>query len=62
MVIFLFACIDRILGLFTNFWLYREFMIFLRNNRDCEVVDPYNARKRDAVIESLDCMRIIHRY
>ncbi len=28
--------------------------IFLRNNRDCKVVDPYKARKRYTVTESLD--------
>ena len=31
---------------FTNFYLQRKFSIFLRNDRDCKVVDPYNARKR----------------
>jgi hypothetical protein len=62
MVIFLFACIEEKLRLFTNFKLYRDFLIFLRNDCDCEVVDPYNAKKRDAVIENLDSMIIIHRY
>ncbi len=33
--------------------MYREFLIFLRNDCDCEVVDPYNARKRYAVIEKV---------
>jgi hypothetical protein len=28
--------------------------IFLRNNRDCMVVDPYKTRKRYTVTESLD--------
>jgi hypothetical protein len=28
-------------------------LIFLRNNRDCMVVDPYKARKRYTVTESL---------
>ncbi len=31
----------------------------MSNDHDCKVVDPYNARKRHAVIESLDLMRII---
>jgi hypothetical protein len=57
MVVILSACVEGILRLFTNFYLHREFSIFLRNNRDCKVVDPYNARKRHAVIESLDLMR-----
>ncbi len=57
--IFLSACIEGILPLFTNFYLQRKFLIFLRNNRDCKVVDPYNARKRYAVIESLDLIRNI---
>ncbi len=30
---------------------------FLRNDSDCKDVDLYNARKRYAVIESLDLMR-----
>ncbi len=30
-----------------------KFRIFLRNNRDCMVVDPYKARKRYTVKESL---------
>jgi hypothetical protein len=59
MVIFLSACVERILRLFTNFYLQRKFSIFLRNNHDCMVVDPYNARKRYAVIESLDLIRNI---
>ncbi len=33
--------------------------IFLRNNSDCKDVDLYDTRKRYAVIESLDLMRII---
>jgi hypothetical protein len=59
MVIFLSACIEGILQLFTNFYLQRKFSIFLRNDRDCKPVDSYNARKRYAVIESLDLMRNI---
>ncbi len=55
--IFLSAFIEGILKLFTNFNLHREFSIFLRNNYDCKVVDPYNARKRYAVIKSFDHMR-----
>jgi hypothetical protein len=31
-----------------------KFSIFLRNNRDYMVVDPYKARKRYTVTESLD--------
>jgi hypothetical protein len=33
--------------LFTNFYLQRKFSIFLRNNRDCKVVDPYNRLPQD---------------
>jgi hypothetical protein len=54
MVIFLSACIEGILQLFINFYLQRKFSLFLRNNRDCKVVDPYKARKRYTVTESLD--------
>jgi hypothetical protein len=54
MVIVLSVCIEGILRLFTNFYLQRKFLIFLRNNRDCKVLDPYNARKQYAVTESLD--------
>jgi hypothetical protein len=57
MVIFLSECVEGILQLFTNFYLQRKFSIFLRNDRDCKVVDPYNARKRYTVTESLDLMR-----
>jgi hypothetical protein len=39
--------------------LQRKFSIFLRNDRDCQVVDPYNSRKRSAVLESSDFMRNI---
>jgi hypothetical protein len=53
MVIFLSVCIEGILQLFTNFYWEREFSIFLRNNCDCRVVDPYNARKRYAVTENI---------
>jgi hypothetical protein len=56
MVIFLFTCVEGILQLFTNFYLHREFLISLRNDHDCKVVDPYNERKRYAVIESSDLM------
>jgi hypothetical protein len=51
---FLSACNEGILQLFTNFYLQRNFSIFLRNNRDCKVVDPYNARKRYTITESYD--------
>jgi hypothetical protein len=54
MVIFLSACIEGILGLFTNFYLQRTVSIFLRNDRECKVGGPYNERKRYTVIESLD--------
>ncbi len=32
----------------------RKFSIFLRKDCDCKVVDPYKARKRYTVTESLD--------
>ncbi len=50
---------EGILWLFTIFYLHRKFSIFLRNYRDCKAVDPYNARKRYAVIETSDFMRNI---
>ncbi len=53
-MIFLTVCIEGILRLFTNFYLQRKFSIFLRNDHDWKVVDPYNARKRYTVTESLD--------
>ena len=59
MVIFLSACNEGILRLFTNFYLHRRVAIFLRNDQACKAVDPYNARKRYTVIESLDLMRNI---
>ncbi len=43
--------------LFTNFYLHRKDLIFLRNDSDCKDVDLYNTRKRYTVIESLDLMR-----
>ena len=43
----------------TTIILIRKFLIFLRNDRDCKAVDLYNARRRYAVIESLDPMRNI---
>ncbi len=52
MVIFLSACVEGILQ-FTNFYLQRKFLIFLRNDCDCKVVDQYKARKRYTVTESL---------
>ncbi len=39
--------IEGIRQLFTNFYLQRKFSIFLRNNRDCKVVDPYNRLPQD---------------
>ncbi len=58
--IFFSACIEGILRLFATFYLHRKFSIFLRNNRDCKAVDPKNARKRYAVIESSDHIGNIH--
>ncbi len=52
--LFLSACVEGILRLFTNFYLQRKFLIFLRNDRDCKAVDSYNARKRYTVSESVD--------
>ncbi len=54
MVVFLSGCVKGILQTFTNFYLQRKFLIFLRNDRDCKVVDPYKARTRYTVTESLD--------
>jgi hypothetical protein len=54
MVIFLSVCVEGILQLFTNFYLQRTVSIFLKNDRDCKVVYPYQARKRYTVTESLD--------
>ncbi len=51
---FLLAFVEGILRLLTNFYLQRKFSIFLRKDPDCKVVDPYNARKRYTVKESLD--------
>ncbi len=53
------CCFEGILHLFTNFYLHRKDLIFLRNNSECKDVDLYNTRKRYAVIESLDLMRKI---
>jgi hypothetical protein len=41
------ACVEGILRLFTNFYLQRKLSIFLRNNHDCKVVDPYNRLPQD---------------
>jgi hypothetical protein len=57
MVIFLSACVEGMLQLFTNFYLERKFSIFLRNDLDCKVVDPYNARKRYAITEKRSASR-----
>ncbi len=46
-VIFLSACIEGILQLFTNVYLQRKLLIFLRNDRECKVVDPYNRLPQD---------------
>ncbi len=46
--------VEGILRLFTNFYLQRKLSIFLRNDRDCKVVDPYKARKRYTVTKSLE--------
>ncbi len=53
-MIFLSAYVEGILQLFTNFYLQRKFWIFLSNDHDFKVVDPYKARKRYTVTESLD--------
>jgi hypothetical protein len=45
--------------IFTNFYLYRNVSICLRNDSDCRDVDLYNTRKRYKVIESSDLMRNI---
>ncbi len=45
--IFFSASVERILRLFTNFYLQRMFSIFLRNDHDCKVVDPYNRLPQD---------------
>jgi hypothetical protein len=42
-----------------KFLLAKKVLDFLRNDPDYKPVDPYNARKRYAVIESLDLMRNI---
>jgi hypothetical protein len=47
MVIFLSECVEGILGLFTNFYLQRKFLIFLTKDCDCKVVDPYNCLPQD---------------
>jgi hypothetical protein len=52
MVILLSAWVEGILQLLTNFYLLNKFLIFLRNDPDSKVVDPYNARKRYAVAEN----------
>jgi hypothetical protein len=46
-VIFLLACVEGILRVFANFHLQRKFSIFLRNDHDCKVVDPYNRLPQD---------------
>jgi hypothetical protein len=37
--IFVSACIEGILQLFTIFYLHRKILIFLTNNHDCEAVE-----------------------
>ncbi len=60
MVIFLSACVEGILQLFTNIYLHRKLLIFIKNNHDCKAVDLYNTRMRYAVlIESSDFLRNI---
>jgi hypothetical protein len=51
--------VEGILRLFTNFYLHRKVLIFLRNDSDCKDVDLYNTRKRHAVIENSDLTRNI---
>ena len=58
MAIFLMACVEGIIRLFTIFYLHREFSIFLRKDGDCKDVDLKNRRKSYIVIESLDLTRI----
>jgi hypothetical protein len=36
---FFLACVEGILQLFTNFYLHKKFLIFLRNNCDCKAVE-----------------------
>jgi hypothetical protein len=38
-VIFLSACVEGLVPLFTIFYLHRKFLIFLRNNCDCKAVE-----------------------
>jgi hypothetical protein len=38
-VVCLSLCVEGILQLFTNFYLHRKFLIFLRNYRDCKAVE-----------------------
>ncbi len=45
--------------MFTNFYLHRKVLIFLRKDSDCKDVDLYNTRNRYAVIESFDFTRNI---
>jgi hypothetical protein len=47
MEIFLSACVEGILRLFTNFYLQRKLSILLRIYCDCKVVDPYNHFPQD---------------
>ncbi len=47
MVILFSACVEGILWLFTNFYFQRKLSIFLRNDQDCKVVDPYNLFPQD---------------
>ncbi len=47
MAFFLSVCIEGILRLFTNYFLQRKLSIFLRNDHDCMVVDPYNRLPQD---------------
>ena len=56
-VIFLSACVEGILQLFTNFYLHRKVSIYSRKDNDCKDVGLYNTRKRYTVIESSDLTR-----
>ncbi len=40
---FSFRCVEGILRLFTNFYLQRKFLIFLRNDRDCKAVEALDS-------------------
>ncbi len=58
---FLSACIEGILPLFTNFYLHRNFSIFLRNNHDCKTVEALDIFEKQSwlygyCIEGILCL------